>query len=736
MAEYADVEAAGTVAQGGRGGDDKRLSLMRKRLRIANSAYSDSREDELDDLKFKAASPDTPQWQWPNDVLTARGAVQGQTINARPSLVMNKLPQHVFQITNDQRQNRPAGKVIPVDDGADIEVAEIMNGIVRHIEYISDADVAYDTACDQQVTFGEGYIRLLTDYLDEKSFDQDIKIGRIKNSFSVYMDPMIQDPCGSDAMWCFITENITKEEYEHTWPDAMPTSSLADAGVGDQDLALWMDNETVRIAEYFYIEEEEATLNLWPGAKEAVYEDSPENEVWKAMFAQMKVKPKSRKTQKRKVMWCKTNGYEILEEQVWPGKWIPVIRVIGNEVEIDGQLHIWGIVRPAKDAQRMFNYWVSQEAEMLALAPKAPFVMYGGQDEGYETEWKMANVNNYPALHINPDVTDQEGRPLPLPQRAQAPMASSGILQAKMGAADDIKGTTGQYDPSLGSNPKSQSGVALRQEKAKTDIGTFHYGDNLARAIRYMTRQIVDLIPKIYDTQRIARIIGLDGEVEQVKIDPNQDVAVRKIKDETGAVVEKIYNPCVGKYDVMATSGPSYMTKRQETAAAMVEMAQGASDPTVALLMRYFAVKNFDFPEAQDFADAVKKLLPPGLLDKDNDESPEMAQAKQVIEGLQQQVQQMQDVIESFPTIIENQRLKNEHFEADIKAFEAETKRLTALAPALGPEDVQMLVMQTMQDLLSQPSLEQEEPVSLEMGEQHMQNASMMPQQPDTGVPQ
>ena len=730
-----DVKAAGTVANGG-SGNSERLALMRKRLTLANSAYSNSREDELDDLKFKAATPDTPQWQWPNDVLTARGAVQGQTINARPSLVMNKLPQHVFQITNDQRQNRPAGKVIPVDDGADIEVAEILNGIVRHIEYISDADVAYDTACDQQVTFGEGYLRLLTDYIDEKSFEQDIKIGRIKNAFSVYIDPMIQDPCGSDAMWCFITENITKEEYEHLWPDAMPISSLADCGVGDENMAMWMDDETVRIAEYFYIEEEEATLNLWPGATEAVYSDSPENAAWKAMYATLNIKPKSRKTTKRKVMWCKTNGYEYLDEKEWPGKWIPVVRVVGNEVEIDGQLHIWGIVRPAKDAQRMFNYWVSQEAEMLALAPKAPFIGYGGQFEGYEDKWKTANINNWPYLEVNPDATDQEGRPFPIPQRAQPPMASSGILQAKMGAADDIKGTTGQYDPSLGSNPKSQSGVALRQEKAKTDIGTYHYGDNYSRAVRYLTRQIVDLIPKIYDTQRIARIVGIDGEVKQVKLDPSQDVPVKKIRDESGAVIETIYNPGLGTYDVMATSGPSYMTKRQETAAAMVEMAQGASDPTVALLMRYFAVKNFDFPEAQDFADAVKKLLPPGLLDKDNDESPEMAQAKQVIEELQQQAQQMQGIIESFPTIIENQRLKNEHFEADIKAFDAETKRLSALAPALGPEDVQMLVMQTMQDLLSQPSLEQEEPVSLEMGEQHMQNAPMMPQQPDTGVPQ
>lgn len=731
-----DVAAAGTVSDtSGSDKGDERLSLMRKRLRIANSAYSNSREDELDDLKFKCATPDTPEWQWPQDVLTARGAVQGQTINARPSLVMNKLPQHVFQITNDQKQNRPAGKVIPVDDGADIEVAEILNGIVRHIEYISDADVAYDTACDNQVTFGEGYIRLLTDYTDEMSFEQDIKIGRIKNAFSVYMDPMIQDPCGSDAMWCFITESMTKAEYENTWPDAAPISSLNEAGVGDQDLALWMDNKTVRIAEYFYIEEEDVNLNLWPGATKAVYADSDENKVWQAMYREVAIKPKTRKTQRRKVMWCKTNGYEILQEEVWAGKWIPVIRVIGNEVEIDGQLHMWGLVRPAKDAQRMFNYWCSQEAEMIALAPKAPFIGYGGQFEGYETNWKQANINNYPYLEVNETVTDAGGNPLPLPQRAQPPMASSALLQAKIGAADDIKGTTGQYDPSLGQRSNETSGRAIIAREKQSDTGTYHYVDNLARAIRYLTRQIVDLVPKIYDTQRIARIVGLDGETEQVKLDPNQDVPVREIKDQqTGVVIEKIYNPCLGTYDVMATTGPSYMTKRQEAMEAMAQILQG--NPQLWGIAGDLFIKNMDWPGAQEMAERFARTIPPEI--KGETDDPELAQAHQQLQQMQQQMEQMSQVIQSFPESVEMLKVQNDHFEADIKAFQADTQRLTALAPAMTPEDIQGLVMQTIQELLNQPSLQQESPNSLEMSEQHAQNNPQMPNimLPEQGFPQ
>ena len=215
------------------------LATMRERLQMALGALSSSRNDELDDLRFMAGSPDN-NWQWPSNVLATRGNVQGQTINARPCLTINKLPQHVRQVTNDQRQNRPSGKVIPADDRADPQVAEIYDGVVRHIEYMSDADVAYDTACENQVTFGEGYWRLLTEYCDENTFDQDIKIERIRNSFSVYMDPTIQDPCGSDAKWCFITQDMTRDEYERLFPDATPITALMDQGTGDSATAQWV----------------------------------------------------------------------------------------------------------------------------------------------------------------------------------------------------------------------------------------------------------------------------------------------------------------------------------------------------------------------------------------------------------------------------------------------------------------------------------------------------------------
>ena len=489
MADPTGMVAAANVSAGGgkKNSQQDILSTARHRMEIAIGALSESREDELNDLKFYAGSPDN-QWQWPADVLATRGAVQGQTINARPCLTINKLPQHVHQVTNDMRQNRPGAKVIPVNDKADIKVAEVFNGMIRHIEYISDADVVYDTACENQVAYGEGYIRILTDYCDPNSFEQDIKIGRVRNSFSVYMDPTIQDPTGADAKWCFVTEDIPTDDYHRLYPDAAPITTLQSLGVGDQNLSQWVYEETVRVADYYYVDYDKKRLNLYPGNTTA-FEGSREDKLLRDQFGAPK---RTRMVQNPVIRYCKINGYEILEENVWAGQWIPVIRVVGNEFEVEGRLYVSGLVRNAKDAQRMYNYWVSQEAEMLALAPKAPFIGYGGQFEGYEDKWKTANTNNWPYLEVNPDVTDGQGAVLPLPQRAQPPMASSGLLQAKAGASEDIKSTTGQYNASLGMGSNERSGKAILARQKEGDVGTYHYGDNLARAVRHVARQLVD----------------------------------------------------------------------------------------------------------------------------------------------------------------------------------------------------------------------------------------------------
>ena len=676
--------------------EEKTLALMRTRMTAATAAWQDTREDELDDLRFAAGSPNN-QFQWPSDVLSTRGSVQGQTINARPCLTINKLPQHIRMVTNDQRQNRPSGKVIPASDGADVEVAQIYDGMVKHIEYISDADVSYDTACDNQVTYGEGYWRILTEYCDDESFDQDIKIARVRNSFSVYLDPSIQDPCGSDAQWGFITDDIPKLDYERMFPDAMPLSTLLDSGVNDGQVDSWLGKDTVRIAEYFYFEHTPTTLHLYP-EKMTAFKGTTKDK----MFAQQFGPPiKTRVVDRKKVMWVKTNGYEILESREWAGKWIPIIRVIGNEFEIAGRLYISGIVRNAKDPQRLYNYWTSAEAEMLALAPKAPFIGAGGQFEGYEQQWKTANTTNWPYLEYNPDVTDGSGKPLPAPQRSLPPLAQTGLIQAKMGASDDIKATTGQYNSSLGATSNERSGKAIMARERQADIGTYHYVDNLARAVRYSTRQIVDLIPKIYDTQRIARVIGEDNVVKMIKINPQQKEPVNKIVDQQGNVMEKIYNPGVGDYDVVVSTGPSYMTKRQEALDAMSTILQ--SNPQLWGVAGDLFIKNMDWPGAQEMAERFKKTMDPKIIAGD-DRSPELQAAEQQIEALQAETQMMHNMLIKVKDSMEAQEISIKEMTAEataqVAAYNAETNRLKVISTAMTPEQMQDIVLGTIHSMI------------------------------------
>jgi hypothetical protein len=727
MKDTTGIVAAANVAKNGpypsKGGSEEILTVARSRMKTAMAAFSQTREDELDDLRFYAGSPDN-QWQWPADVLQTRGAVQGQTINARPCLTINKLPQHVHQVTNEQRMNRPGIKVIPADDKADVDVADVFNGVIRHIEYISDADVAYDTACENQVSYGEGYIRLLTEYCDEDTFDQDIKIGRIRNSFSVYMDPLIQDPTGADAKWCFVTEDLPKAEYERLYPNAAPISTLMSLGVGDQSIAQWIGENTIRIAEYFYIEYEKHTLNLYPGNQTA-FSGTPEDKTLRMMFG----KPiRTREADRKKVKWCKINGYDILEEREWAGAYIPVVRVVGNEFEVDGQMYVSGLVRNAKDAQRMYNYWVSQEAEMLALAPKAPFIGYGGQFEGYEQQWKTANTNNWPYLEVNPDVTDGQGAVLPLPQRAQPPMASSGLLQAKAGAAEDIKSATGQYNASLGMTSNERSGKAILARQREGDIGTYHYVDNLARAIRHIGRQLVDLIPKIYDTERIARIIGEDGEPSTVKINPMQEEPVKRIVDQEGVLIEKIYNPAVGKYDVRVITGPGYATKRQEALESMAQLLQG--NPQLWQVAGDLFVKNMDWPGAQDLAKRFKKTIDPKVLADEDD--PALAAANQQMEAMAAEMENMFQMLQNVNQSMEAREMQIKQFEADIKAYSAETQRISAVQAGMSPEQIQDIVMGTIAaamdtgDLVAGAPQMPEMPMQPEMPQGQMPPEGMM----------
>ena len=620
------------------------IATARKRFQRCVDATSMNRPFQLDDIRFAAGSPDNG-WQWPDQIRNSR---LNDPNGARPVLTINKLTQHIRLVVNEQRKNKPAGKILPVDDKGDPEVAEILQGILRHIEVASHADIAYDTASESQVTIGEGYWRILTDYCDETSFDQDIRIAAIKNAFSVYLDPdgLKKDSTGRECQYGFITVRMPKDEFKLEFPDAKDESSWDDIGIGD-DTYTWFDDTGVMVAEYFYIETKDRTLLALSDGTTAFEDELP------AGWAKLEGAPtviNKRTVQVKQVKWAKINGCEVLEGNEakdagrdWIGKYIPIVRIVGNEWDVEGQVVTSGIVRNAKDPQRMINYWTSQEAEILALAPKAPFIAAVGQLENQETNWRDANVKNFAYLEYNP-VEDPSGRALPPPQRQQPPMPPVGFLQAKAGSNDDLQSAVGQYNPSLGADAQEKSGKAIMARQQQADIGTYHYVDNLVRGIAFSTEQILDLIPRVYDTQRVARIIGEDGEPDHVNLAPGSGQAVTETENEMGEI-QKIYDPTVGRYDVVVTVGQSFATKRLEAAEFLTQSAMAAKDPITSNVISYLAMKNQDWTGAEEAASLMKKLIPPEILADDendqNDVDAKMAKVQQAAAMLGQKEAQI-----------------------------------------------------------------------------------------------
>lgn len=639
-------------------GDAKILADALERFRLADEAEADNRRDALDDLRFASGA------QWDEKVKADREQ------DRRPCLTINRLPQHIKQITNDGRQNRPSIKAHPVDDLGDVETAKIYSGLIRHIEYNSNADFAYDTAFESAVRGGLGYLRVITDYSSPLSFEQEILIKRIRNPFSVFFDPFSQEPDGSDAGFAFITEDLSKDEYLKKFPKSKLAKNGEWESVGNQ-ASSWIGENGARIAEYFYKDFRDDTLVLLST-----------NEV--GLKSQMSELPEGvaiaseRKTQIPVIRWCKINAAEILEKTEWLGSYIPIIPVYGEELDINGKRVLKGIVRDAKDPQRMLNFWKSAETEAIALAPKAPWLIEEGQVEGYEADWESANRRNlaylkYKAKSVN-------GSPVPPPMRQGFEPAVQAITQAAMFAADDLKATTGIYDAALGAKSNETSGVAIQRRNVQAQTSNFHFIDNLTRSLRHTGRVLIDLIPKIYDTARTTRIIGDDGEQKVIKI--NQPF------EENGKQIQ--YDMSVGKYDVTVDVGPSYASKRQEAAASMMEIARAV--PQMMQVAGDLMVKNMDWPGAQEISERLKKTLPPGLADdpsKQNAVPPEaQAQMKQMgdmIEQMTGQLHQLKDEREQKIVELESRErieFKKLEVQLEIKRAELDAKDSHALLSA------------------------------------------------------
>lgn len=672
------------------------------RFALVVSAENEQRKRELEDLEFDAGN------QWPDEVKAARGGqvVDGVPIPARPMLTINKLDQPIQLIINQQKNARLGIEVRPDSEDASDDTAEVLQGLIRHIEVQSRADLARSWAFERAVKCGRGFYRVLKQFADEsgQEFDQELVIDRILNQGAVYLDPYAQQPDWSDGQWAIISTMMPADRYKKEFPESELAASLDDtfASLGDSGDNWYGTTEdgqqAVRVVEYFVVErvpkERVAYLNDRGQLVTAWADELPEG-LDPASIQQRRM------TEQRSVKWYKLNGTEILEEQDWDGQYIPIIPVIGREQNIDGKRKWVGIVHPSKDGQRLFNYAVSTAVETAALEPKAPFIGYEGQFEGHEQAWAQANIRNFPYLEVKPITLG--GQVVPLPQRNTAG-ANLGPSLALVDQADAyIKSTTFVHDPSLGSSAGSRSGRAVLALQQQADIGNSNYLENLASvSMTYEAKVLLDLIPKIYDRPgRVARILGTDDEVKQVVLNApfSTTDSGRPVPMLPGSPPSppgpggrprniKRFDLAQGKYVATVSIGKAYRTRVEQGADELAQVLQAS--PNLMPLIGDLYFKYRDFPGHLEIARRLKKLAPPEVREDDEEIDPQQLKAQveqikaesgQMIEQITAQLQELTKVIES--KVIEQQaQIQKAQIDAQARVRVAEIQAEAQLAVA------------------------------------------------------
>ncbi|HEY3695155.1 portal protein [Phenylobacterium sp.] len=620
---------------------DDILKEAREAFELSADHEAENRREALDDLRFARLGE-----QWPEQVRRDR------ELDGRPCLTINRLPAFIRQVVNDARQNKPAIVCHPVDGAADPQTAEIFNGLIRHIEQSSDAEVAYDTALDFAVTGGFGYFRINTRYTRDDAFEQDIAIERVANPFSIYGDPNSTAADSSDWNTAFVVDSLPKAAFEARWKGADAVDWAADAYAGLN--GPWLDGDQVMVAEYWRREPVKRTIVALSDGQ-VVELDAYRKE--KALFDALGVSVvgRPREAASQKVTQRIMTGAEVLETVEWAGRFIPIVPVYGEELHVDGRRRLRGLVRDAKDPQRMFNYWRTTTTELVALAPKAPFIGRRGAFDTDAAKWASANVQTHAYLEYD------GAEP---PQRQPFAGVPAGAIHEALNAADDMKAIMGLHDASLGARSNETSGRAIMARQREGDVSTFHYIDNLARAIRHAGRILIDLIPKVYATPRVVRVLGPGGEAGLVPV--NQKVQT-KAPDADGRAraIERIYDLSAGRYDLTVRSGPSFTSRREEAATQMIELIRAY--PPAAPLIGDLLAKNLDWPGADEVARRLGALLPQQV----RGPAPEIQQAQAQMGQMGQALQAAKARIAALEQDRSHQARKLE-----IDAFEAQTNRM------------------------------------------------------------
>jgi hypothetical protein len=657
------------------------LATARERFRLCEDAESLIRKDALDDLRFCAGE------QWSEFDRHSRNSFGA---NRRPCLTFNKLIGPLNMCANEARMNQAGIKVSPVDSASDPDTANVIEGMIRHIESVCKADEVYETALEQSTAGSFGYFRVSTRYCGPKSFDQELRIERVVDPFSIYIDPYAREADKSDMRFAFEIEIIPKDEYEKEYPDSEVTSLNFYEGFVNP-VPNWVSKSGVRLARYWVVETVRRTLTMieWPdGKRTPQFKDELPDE----MPAGLKQvtgddgKPVERETEQRQVKWYKINGVEILDQGEWRGQWIPILVVLGKEMYLDGQRKLFSLVRFAKDPQQLYNFYRSSEAETVLIGSKAPWIGV----KGIFKDPRWANANTVPYAYLEYEPLDIAGNPAQSPQRNlfEPPIQALSVGAAQ--ASDDIKATTGIFDASLGAQGNETSGIAIRQRQSQAGLANAHFIDNLNRAIRHCGIILCDLIPKIYDTAREVRILGEDRQQQITKVN-------QQFVDWNGEI--KCYDLSSGQYDVVASVGPTSETQRQETWETLTKLAQAY--PQIIQIAGDIMFENADFPGADKLADRLRKTLPPGLADAPGNEKQQMQmlagqnqQLSQTVEQLTQALQNAQEQIRTKQTeTASNERIEQAKIESSDRqaALKAQVDLITTEAKLKSNEDIASL---------------------------------------------
>lgn len=630
------------------------IATARKRWDRAENRDRDNKLAAYDDLAFLAGE------QYTAEELKER--------DGRPCLTINRLPQFVEQVTGEIRQMRPAVKAVPVDRRGDPDTAEIIAGIVRYVENRSSApEAVYPQGADSQVAAGIGHWQVTSEYADDSTFEQELRIAPIDDGIAVRWDPDASLPTRADAMFCFVPVDLSRDAFEDRYPDASVASWESEDGLNFTD---WLTDDHVRVAVYWYKKPVKKMLALMPdGAIEDVTDDPEAAAEAKAAGARVELRPG------HKVCRAVISATEVLEGPTeWPGRHIPVIPVIGREIRLGRKTFRYGLVRFAKDPQRLFNYAESAKAETIGQQPKAPFLVTDDNIADFEDEWARANRENLPYLRYTPDPKNGNAAP----QRINPPVSSPAVAEMVRSSAENLHAVTGIYPAALGAQSNETSGKAILARQREGDTGTFVFVKNFGLAIKRTAEIVTDLIPHIYDTARTVRIVGDDGKVDLVDINQPHGLAEMPEGEEGDAVHRVLHDVTVGAYDVVVDMGPSYATKQAEAREGMTALIQAA--PEVAPLIMDLIAKAQDWPLADKIGKRARLLLPPSIQQMEAEEEGEpmpppaaaqpdpLAERAAALEEAKLALEELKLQVEALKA---NADLEKAHLDAQGRALEA-----------------------------------------------------------------